>query len=331
MMNDSTFLTGKTIHNYKFQQIIGTGGFSTIYLVYSLRFQQQFVAKVMGVHQNIESTWSTFQRETDALMHLDHPNIIRLYDFFREQMNFIQILEFCPNGSLKDEINRSGSLPKIRVISIMNQLFSALDYMHSQNISHHDIKPGNILFDAFGRPKFADFGITLKADENSSNFQCSLAYAPPEIVSKCSYDPKAADIWSLGVTIFEMCTGHLPWFKDNPDVLIKGILSGYPMLKHELDPIFIKVIDKMICPVNRRANIKFLVNLHPLPNPVEIQKYASYNSRFSITNSSSRSLILAQKKPKYSSMNNINAISVKPKLKKPTLQNVSYSLHDLLG
>lgn len=255
-------LLGKTIHGYTFKEIIGFGSFATVFLVESKQFQTNFVAKVMKVITNIESTWKTFSRETDVLKQLDHPNIIRLYDFFREDSLFYQILEYCPNGSLEDEIKRNGFVSHERCKAILSQLFDGLKFMHDHNVCHHDIKPANILFDPFGRPKFADFGIAIKANESSKNYQCSIAYACPEIILKKPFDPKSADIWALGVTIIYMATGQLPWPNDSSESFLRAIISIKPVILEPLPSDLIKLINMMVCPVKFQATITEIINSH---------------------------------------------------------------------
>ena len=276
-MNSNNLLllipSGEIIENYRFDECIDHGGFADIYIVTSLKFGQQFVAKVITVNKlEIEEVWDTFNKEVKALIKLDHPNIIRLYDRFRIFDRFFLILEYCSGGNLYQEVLKLGSLSITRFTHIFSQIVSALNYSHSQGIVHHDIKPQNILFDNFGRPKLADFGICLdiRNEVFSENFHCSLDYAPPEIISKKLHDPFKADIWSLGITFIFSLTGDLPFLLNSEELLKQSILNGSFLIKNSLPNEFKNIIINMIKlnPNSRPSTndlLKFCEKL-PIPN-----------------------------------------------------------------
>jgi len=197
---------------YVFEQI-GKGGFSLIYRVKSLKFEVEFAAKVIIENHNKVQTFQMFNNEINLLMRLDHPNIIKVYDSFYIDLGMILVLEYCPNGSLFDEISSSGPLKEIRFLKIAKEVLEVLIFSHSQNIAHRDIKPHNILFDNYGRVKLADFGIGIITHNSSfsQDFHCSRPFASPELLEKKPYNPMLADIWSLGATFAYILTGSLPF------------------------------------------------------------------------------------------------------------------------
>ena len=223
-------LTGSTIHGFLFNDLIGKGGFSEVYRVHSIRFDQDFCAKVISVdEQHIDSKWSSFQAEVSSLMSLDHPHIIRLYEHFRENNQFFLILEFCELGSLLHYMRREPNISESQLNSWILQILEAVAFCHSQGIAHRDIKPGNFLLDQFKRVKLADFGISLLVtNDKPSQFTCSRTFAPPEVLKKHEYDPMKADIWSLGVTLYCLIAGRTPWPADDTTnaILMGNVIYG---------------------------------------------------------------------------------------------------------
>jgi len=220
---------GTDINGYRIKDYLNRGGYSMVYLVESIKFRRLFAAKVIKICSNTYEMKMSFDNEVKSLMKLDHPNIIRLYEYFVHNQSYVLILEYCPGGSLSDEIEKYGPLPEARFKSISKQIIEALEYSHSKKVAHHDIKPQNILFDSFGRPKLADFGISVCESSNgfNNNFHYSLAYASPEILLKKIHNPLKADIWSLGVTLAYSLIGEIPFSQQSEETLTQSIINGF--------------------------------------------------------------------------------------------------------
>ena len=246
-------------HMYELISQIGEGGYSNVYLCKSLRYDTEFAVKQMFTdHARINDAMSELQ----ALRLLNHPNIIQIFDYFVEKNCLYYVLEYCPNGSLQDMINKNGYLTMPTMLPICRKVIEALHYCFENNIAHHDIKPANILFDAYGRPKLADFGISLQTDKKTSNkFTGSLQYMAPEIVAKRSYDPFQADIWSLGVTFFQMAVGRTPWPQTDKDKIKKAILAGNVIFPREIKGNFTVLLSQMLqVDYTRRITMNELLN-----------------------------------------------------------------------
>jgi serine/threonine protein kinase len=144
------------------------------------------------------------------------------------------IFEYCPNGSLCDEISDDGGIPLDRFFSIAQQLLSALAFMHSQGVAHCDIKPSNVLIDIHGRPKFADFGIaqtrTRPLDEQTAG---TWAFLAPEVLTHTATDRFKADVWALGVTFTFMLDGVLPW-PTVPGRMREAVLKGSYLIMRKI-------------------------------------------------------------------------------------------------
>lgn len=210
------------INGYQFLERIGQGAYGEIYKVRSLKFNQIFAGKVVFSRnkdeKSVNRAWDVFLSETNALLRLDHPNIIRIYDRFRNEDTFIIILEYCSGGSLWDYIQKNGPVRREYLSVIICDLCEAVSFAHCHGVAHRDIKPQNVLIDDFGRVKLADFGISILNQDDVSpgqddfcrDFHCTIMFAPPEVIQRQPYHPMVADIWSLGITIVTIMNGYSP-------------------------------------------------------------------------------------------------------------------------
>ena len=254
------------VNNYVLEKLIGKGGFGYVYLANSTLYQCQFAVKVGMMPENnkkkCDKIKESFESEFNALKKLDHPNIIRLYDYFNQDGLIFLVLEYCPNGSLEDYINGTLELqkqnitaspysPTSKASSLNNNkcgltigLFSSvtdkfkviidimkgLQYCHQNNIAHRDIKTANILFDENGRVKIADFGLArlVSNEELMITHEGTAYYAAPELFKKQKYDAYKADIWALGVLLYRFFTFDYPFKGNNMESLYNEIRSASP-------------------------------------------------------------------------------------------------------
>ncbi|KAH0792335.1 CAMK family protein kinase [Histomonas meleagridis] len=191
------------VGGYYFNRLIGSGSYSYCFEVYSNKYQQNFCAKVTPISPEfIDENGNYNDMELYALMSLDHINIMRIYDYFISEGYLFLILELC-NGSLATTIARRDPFD---ARSIIEALAKAVNVCHKANIAHRDIKPSNVFFDKYGRPKLGDFGLS-SYQESVNNICGSKPYLAPETFYSKNYDPFKADVWSLGVTFYEIITG----------------------------------------------------------------------------------------------------------------------------
>ena len=218
----------KTLSNrqYNYVEELGRGAFSAVYKVISVRYTCEFAVKVSVMTE--ECCKADRKEEIDTLLSLSHPNIIRMYEHFSEPPYQYIVLEYCHDGSLEDYVTKHGPMRESQVVPLIRQICSALKFCHARKIAHRDIKPGNILLDQYGRPKIADFGLSTSCEQgvilrvNAG----SRAFMPPEMIQRRGYDPFKADIWALGVTIYILVVGRVPWPIGNVKDMDSAITVG---------------------------------------------------------------------------------------------------------
>lgn len=229
-------------HHYEFRGKIGEGGHATVFSAWSQQYSELFVVKKIPVKPTQEIT-----SEVQLLMNLQHPNIINMYDFWCEENNLYVILEYCPNGSLKDFIKARGPLNPHWLHQAYLEIASAIEFCHANNVVHRDIKPANLLIDKYHRIKLADFGISVHADAQIKSVLGSPAYLSPEILSgRSDIDYFRNDIWALGVTLFELSAGVLPWSSTTFREMRHEILVGLQARPPVEDYSFLKLLTAMM-------------------------------------------------------------------------------------
>lgn len=234
--------------DYQITGHIGSGGYATVYRVYSEKYKRDFAAKVFHVTSQ-GARLSSYSSEIAVLKSLLYPSILMIYDHFTEGSIMCIILEYCPGGNIGQLIKDGTGISSVILYPVVECLVRTFAFMHSQSIAHRDIKPGNILLDAYNRIKIADFGLSQKMDNKDSNiwrFGGTRPFLSPEIIKRESYNPFQADIWSLGVTIYLIATGKLPWVKAGGESLDKLICAGKYEIPDSMDPELADVINSML-------------------------------------------------------------------------------------
>jgi serine/threonine protein kinase len=225
---------------------IGVGSYGRVYTVLSQKYKDViFAAKVMTLEG---SSVCVFDTEIEILSNLSHPHILSLFDTFRVDNDCVLILEYCSNGTISQYIHAQ-QFPSAHIITLLKLVVYALSYCHSLGVALRDIKPNNILIDHYGRPKLADFGLScfVKCPDGP---KCagSLSYMAPELFNMAdSTDLFSADIWSLGITFYQLFVGELPWPKrTNHNEMIRIIVSMIPEIPESLAPRVRAILGRMI-------------------------------------------------------------------------------------
>lgn len=227
-------MTGKVLNNrYELVERIGYGGMAEVYKARCRVLKRWVAVKILrDEFVNDEEFLERFEREAFAAGSLNHPNIVSIYDVGREGNIHYIVMEYIDGITLKDYIQQNGALPWEEAADIAISILSALHKAHRHNIIHRDIKPQNILMTSDNVPKVTDFGIARAATTATVTRKVdtvgSVHYASPE-QARGGYTDEKSDLYSVGVTLFEMVTGRVPFNADNPvTVALKHIEEEPP-------------------------------------------------------------------------------------------------------
>ena len=255
---------------YELFERIGEGGMSVVYKAKD-KLLNRFVAikilkpEFINDHKFIDS----FRRESQAAASLSHPNIVNIYDVGREGNIHYIVMELIEGKTLSDYIKEQGPMSYPKVIALSKQIAAALSFAHKNHIIHRDVKPHNVMITPNGTAKITDFGIAKAVNaativDNTDGIIGSVHYFSPE-QARGGYVDEKSDIYSLGIVMYEMLTGKVPFDRDNPVNIalmhINGemvppskIVDGVPPA---LEHIILKCTDKY--PVNRFASADELI------------------------------------------------------------------------
>jgi len=214
-------MEGKLIGNrYEVIQKIGTGGMATVYKAKCILLKRFVAVKVLKPEfTNDEEFVKRFRVEAQAAASLSHPNIVSIYDVGKDDNVHYIVMEYIDGITLKEYIKTNGPLPWKEAVNIAAQICSAMDHAHRNHIIHRDIKPHNIILTKDGIAKVTDFGIARAVDSSTitmvGNTMGSVHYSSPEQARGGFIDEKS-DIYSLGIALYEMTTGKVPFDGESP-------------------------------------------------------------------------------------------------------------------
>ncbi|CAD6194499.1 unnamed protein product [Caenorhabditis auriculariae] len=215
---------------YALHEEIGAGGFGKVKLATHLLTDQKVAIKIID-KKAIGRDLPRVKTEIDALRSLSHQYISRLYQYIETEEKYFIILEYCSGGEMFDYIIRKRRLEESEARHFFRQLLSAMAYIHSQGYAHRDLKPENLLLTEEVHLKVIDFGLCAKAagrlETHHLETLCgSPAYAAPELIQGQLYKGNEADVWSMGVLLYALLCGQLPFEDDNMQLLYRKIAKG---------------------------------------------------------------------------------------------------------
>ncbi len=268
----------KKIRNYHIIKQLGEGGMGSVYLAEEELTERKVAIKVLHPQlTNNPQFKDRFIREAKALVRLKHPNIVNLLTLFEESGSYYMVLEYFEGETLKEMIRRRGPIPEEEVKEIAKQILDAVGHAHEADIVHRDIKPSNIIIDKNSKVGILDFGIAkMLADADytrTGTMLGTLYYMSPEQIKGEKNIDHRTDIYSIGVTLYEMLAGRLPFETKTEiseftrsEITIKIVNEDFPdpreYYPHISDEI-ISVVKKMISRVkgDRISNCKNCVDL----------------------------------------------------------------------
>jgi serine/threonine protein kinase len=230
-------IIGKRISGrYKVLEMIGGGGMANVYLAHDMILDREVAVKMLRLDfVNDEEFIRRFHREAQSATSLTHPNIVSIYDVGEEDSLYYIVMEYVNGQTLKQYINQHSSLRVEKALDIMMQLTSAISHAHQNHIIHRDIKPHNILIDREGNVKITDFGIAMALSATSitqtNSVLGSVHYLSPE-QARGGMANRKSDIYSLGIVMFEILTGRLPFSGESAvSIALKHLQSETPSVR----------------------------------------------------------------------------------------------------
>ncbi len=228
-------------HRYRVIDLIGTGGMAHVYRAFNLINHKTVAIKILkDEYRNDLEFMRRFEREARAVLNLSHDNIVRAYDVGETDGLPYIVLEYIDGRTLKEILVENGPMPPRIAIALTVQVLDALGAAHNAGIIHRDVKPQNVIVMQNGKVKLMDFGIAREVDANTVTFTGSTVlgsvhYLSPE-QAKGTPVTAASDLYSTGIMLYEMLTGHVPFEGDNSVAIALKHISDMPAPPIELNP-----------------------------------------------------------------------------------------------
>ena len=244
MLTPGTVLAGR----YEVVGRIGAGGMSNVYKARDLKLNRYVAIKVLKPEYSADESFvKKFRVEAQSAAGLSHPNIVNVYDVGEENGVHYIVMELVQGITLKHYIERKGTLDIREVLNISVQVASGMGAAHANRIIHRDIKPQNVIMSRDGKVKVTDFGIAKAADSTTvtTNAAGSVHYISPE-QARGGYSDEKSDIYSLGITMYEMVTGRVPYDGENNVSVALQHIQGNMTPPRQINPDIPRSVERII-------------------------------------------------------------------------------------
>ncbi|EHA56096.1 CAMK/CAMKL protein kinase [Pyricularia oryzae 70-15] len=234
----------KTVGNYALGRLIGKGSFGKVYLA-----SHKLINGSKVVLKSAKKDDSNLAREIHHHRQFVHPHIARLYEVIVTETMVWLVLEYCPGDELYNYLLKHGKLPVTKVQKTFTQLVGAVTYVHMQSCVHRDLKLENILLDKHENVKLVDFGFTREYEGKSNHLQTfcgTICYSAPEMLKGEKYAGEKVDVWSLGVILYALLCGELPFDEDDDDDTRRRILSEEPKYPDHIPPDALSLLQSLL-------------------------------------------------------------------------------------
>ncbi|HEV2323221.1 MAG TPA: protein kinase [Terracidiphilus sp.] len=247
---------GQRVGDYEVLSLLGSGGMGRVYRVRNIISDRVEAMKILLPDYASEPELAArFMAEIRTLAALDHPNIAQLRTAFQFENQLVMVMEFVEGVTL-DNLARQGPAPVDKILEYATQVLSALSYAHSHGVTHRDIKPANIMITSHGLAKLMDFGIAKSAGDmqltRPGTTMGSVYYMAPEQVRGNTVDARS-DIYSFGVTLYEMLTGKKPFQADTSFSVLNAQLNETPTPPVQINPALPQALNDLVLKAMAKA------------------------------------------------------------------------------
>ncbi len=251
---DQELRNGQRVGHYDIRERIGAGGMGTVYCAHDTRLDREVALKFLPAHLSVlPEARERLLVEARAAAALEHPNVCTVHEIGEtEDGQLFIVMSLCKGETLKARLDREGPLPVAEAERITAQIASALAAVHRRGIVHRDVKPGNVMLGADGTAKLLDFGLAHPVDASPArpgSMAGTIAYMSPEQVKGDPADPRA-DLWSLGVLLYETLVGARPFRGGSGQALLQAILHEEPepvvMGRHETPQALLTIVERLL-------------------------------------------------------------------------------------
>src|SRR5580698_505375 len=232
---------GDTLDHYRMEKTVARSGMATLYKAMDVRDGRPVAIKVPHAEMEADPVLvERFRREQEIGQELDHPGVVKTFDS-EQRSRLYMVMEWVEGRLLRTILNEERKLPIERAVRITLGMCDALDYMHKRGIVHRDLKPENVMVDADDNIKLIDFGIAMKEDAKRLTFvNMSATLGTPDYISpeqvKGQRGDQRSDIYALGIMLYEMLTGRVPFVEPNPLAAMNERLLNDPTPPRDLNP-----------------------------------------------------------------------------------------------
>ncbi|NDU96667.1 serine/threonine protein kinase [Spirosoma terrae] len=259
-------MKGRQIHHYRIESLLGEGGMGTVYQAVDIHLERSVAIKMLHPHLvNQTSFMERFRNEAMILARLNHPNIAVVYNFIQDGADYCMAMEYVEGNSLETLIHKAGAIPPATAAEITRQGLEGLAHAHRKGVLHRDIKPANLMLTPEGTVKLMDFGIARVVGNQRltqvNRVVGTLEYMAPELIQGEAPSP-ASDIYAMGILLYELLSGKLPFASRTDYELMQTIIRDKPIalrkvnahIPKELETIVLKALDKK--PAKRFADAR---------------------------------------------------------------------------
>ena len=240
----------KQIGNYTLGAEVGSGAFGKVVLGKHILTGETVAIKILDkmILSQTPEDYELVRQEISILKIVKHKFIVQLYEILQTPQHIFIVMEYCEGKDLMDYILTKTRLSELESLKFFQQLINALFYLHSQNISHRDVKIDNMLLDRNKNLKLVDFGLSTKyTDDTLLDQPCgTVVYAAPEVLDGNEYHGMLADVWSSGIVLFGMASGFLPFCDQDDEVNKKHVLEGKIDLPEFFSPMLKDLLRHML-------------------------------------------------------------------------------------